>query len=296
MGVVLELRNRLSHSEVIEKDRQVLIRMAKLLKVKNLYYEQFDNDEHNRNETEKQFNFNTYLIQSHANENADEIDYLMLFVLAECENVESSIKFEFFDSNSDFRMDISLNQILRPFLANVCEGLRDKPKIVMIHAPEKERAQPANHSTTKTERHTTPNHADFYICISRPKKYVQLAVENHSETIENNGTEPRFLLLLYSILYKFPDYEINQVILILKRELLSYHERMAILHRNPINRETSDEEHDDLSSDENLYHMNLDHSPRLWNCSRLRKKMYLLPQAGEETEQTSGENDRTFSD
>ena len=57
----------------------------------------------------------------------------MLFVLAECENVESSIKFEFFDNNFGFRFDITLSEVLRPFLANVCKGLKDKPKIVMIH-------------------------------------------------------------------------------------------------------------------------------------------------------------------
>ena len=56
----------------------------------------------------------------------------MFFVLAECENVESAIKFEFFD-NREPRLDINLGMIMKPFLANVCEGLKDKPKIVMIH-------------------------------------------------------------------------------------------------------------------------------------------------------------------
>ena len=56
----------------------------------------------------------------------------MFFVLAECENVESSIKFEFFDNNIP-RIDINLGMIMKPFLANICDGLRDKPKIIMIH-------------------------------------------------------------------------------------------------------------------------------------------------------------------
>jgi len=286
--VVLELRNRRVYREEIEKDRQVLISMAKRLNVKSFYYEQFKNDIYNRNTTEKKFSFNAYLslIQSYANEYADEIDYLMLFVLAECENVESSIKFEFFDDNSDFRVDICLYEVLRPFLGNVCEGLNNKPKIVMIHAPEKVRYQitskaeieggpPKRQTTLNSEieggpanQQTTPNHADFYICISRPFAFA--FQKYRRDILENYGTEPRFLLLLYSILEKFPDYEINQVMSVLQRETMDYHKKII---------------------------GQADHSLRLWNCSKLLKKLYLFPQMDEETEstkQTSGEHDKAF--
>ena len=73
-----------------------------------------------------------FSVASHANDNANEIDYLMLFVLAECENVESSIKFELFDNNFP-RMDVSLGMIMKPFLANNCIGLKNKPKLVFVH-------------------------------------------------------------------------------------------------------------------------------------------------------------------
>jgi len=253
--VVLELRNRENYREEIDNDRQVLISMAKRLKVKRFYYEQLKNDDANTNKTDKKFLFNHYLglIQSNANDNADKIDYLMLFVLAECEKVESkkNIQFKFFDNTSDDRMDISLNEILRPFLANVCEGLRDKPKIVMIHAPESSNSVTHKDWTEggqKDKNKTTPNHADFYICISRPKQYM------------NHGTErSSFLLLLYSILIEFPEYEINQVITVLQRETMDYHKK--IIGQG-------------------------DHSLRLWNCSRLCKKLYLCPQMVEETEKT----------
>ena len=76
---------------------------------------------------------NNFSVASHANDKSNEIDYLLLFVLATSENVDSSKTFEFFDNNSDIRMELTLSEILRPFLANVCDGLKDKPKVVVIH-------------------------------------------------------------------------------------------------------------------------------------------------------------------
>ena len=76
---------------------------------------------------------NNFSVASHANDKSNEIDYLLLFVLATSENVESSINFEFFDNNSDNRMELNLSEISRPFLANVCDGLKGKPKVVVIH-------------------------------------------------------------------------------------------------------------------------------------------------------------------
>jgi len=210
--VVIDLRNRITLSEKIKKDRKLFLEIAKIFKLKHFCYEQLENDEFKGSQKLDALKFLLLKIASYANENADEIDYLLLFVLAECENVESSTRFEFFDNNSH-RMDISLSVILRPFFTIFCEGLRDKPRVVMIHAPEKYRTTLAKCKKPKRELfgYPTPNHADFYISISRPK-----------EISENCNDESHFVLLLYSILDKFPEYEINQIVSVLQRETLKY--------------------------------------------------------------------------
>jgi len=270
--VVLELRNRQTHSEVIENDRAVLISLAKLLNIKKICYEQLKNESDNRNVEDKKCNFNNFLskVASHANDNSNEIDYLMLFVLAECENVESSIKFEFFDNNSGFRFDITLSEILRPFLANVCKGLKDKPKIVMIHASEKYRAQNIRKKNSENGYKLTPNHADFYICISRPRE-IRPDVKKELK----GESKPSFLMLLYTILCNFPEYEINQVISVLQRETLKYNKEILALEEQLNANESSTDECSSEDEDAGNVDVKVNHSLRLWNSSRLRKELYL---------------------
>ena len=58
---IQELRNRQTHSEVIENDRAVLISLAKLLNIKKICYEQLKNESDNRNVEDKKCNFNNFL-------------------------------------------------------------------------------------------------------------------------------------------------------------------------------------------------------------------------------------------
>jgi len=236
------------------------------------------------NEKDKKFCVKQYLglVASHANENAKQIDFLLLFVLAESEDVEKSIKFKIFDNNNGSRMDIKFSDVLRPFLAKVCEGLRGKPKVVMFHAPEVVRGQvsKANPGPENYIEDITPNHADFFICVSRPKEYRQ-DVKDKSET------EPKFILLLYSILYNYPEYEINQVMSVLQRETLNYNKKMtdleieanfkdmSVADKKIAQQRMSDWSRTNFNKGD---YWNLDHALRLWNCSRLRKKLYLCPQ------------------
>jgi len=280
--VVLELRNRQTLSEVIENDRAVLISLAKLLNIESFHYEQFKNDDCKMNKKDKKFCFNQYLglVASHANENAEQIGFLLLFVLAESEDVEKSIKFKIFDNNYGSRMDIKFSEVLRPFLAKVCDGLRGKPKVVMFHAPEVIRGQVSKASPPPDDEiyveDSTPNHADFYICVSRPKEYRQ-------DVKDSCETEPRFILLLYSILYNYPEYEINQVMSVLQRETLNYNKKMTDLEIEANFKDLSVEEKkiaEQRKSDWKRTNFNekSDNALRLWNCSRLRKKLYLCPQ------------------
>ena len=73
------------------------------------------------------------LVATHATNNEDETSFLVLVVLAECENVESDTPFRFHENYQGTRVDYMLTDILKPFLAYDCEGLKDKPKLVMIH-------------------------------------------------------------------------------------------------------------------------------------------------------------------
>jgi len=262
--VVLELRNRKNHSKIIEEDRKLFHGLANLLNIKRIYYEQLDENENKRKKKVKLASFKRYLDQvaSHANDKSNEIDYLLLFVLATSENVESSKTFEFFDNNSDIRMELTLSEILRPFLANVCDGLKDKPKVVVIHAPERTISQPKT-SVEKPNIFSTPNHADFYLCISRPNELSPKS----SDSCANSS----FLKLLYSVLHKFPEYEINQVMSVLHRETSKHSTK-------EVSSSDSESSSDSNETSEEKSEVKPDPSLRLWNSSRLRKKLYLRSQ------------------
>ena len=53
---IQELRNRQTHSEVIENDRAVLISLAKLLNIKKICYEQLENKSENKNVEDRNLN------------------------------------------------------------------------------------------------------------------------------------------------------------------------------------------------------------------------------------------------
>jgi len=272
--VVIDVRHRIPEDSV-EADHNALRNIASLLRCKNFIIERFNSGVYRTEIDEKALrkqNFTTFLqdVATHATNNKDETSFLVLVVLAECENVESDTPFRFHENYRGTRVDYMLTDILKPFLACHCEGLKDKPKLVMIHATESVRDQP---SVDKNNPRAVPindledyfipstNHADFYISVSRPKvtnarcyeigtneKQINNVIYNLKALQVTEKPVLYFIHIFNLILENYPIYEINQVMAVMHREMLKFNQ----------------------GGDEN-------EKPflRLWNSSRLCKKLYL---------------------
>jgi len=271
--VVIDIRNKQNVQRNFQRyknDHEILKRLATFLNIKFVVFESFDNicPKFWRKLMFKEFLFD---VATFSNNHSNEIDCLMLFLLADCENVEKDIKFKFYENNPAGSMEIRLGDITSPFLPNNCEGLVDKPKMIFINALETFRDQDKEiyieQDFTKplkvskyeafsgfqsllklngTVNNYTPNHADFFICISRPKAVV-----------DTKGPYSLFLKILWSVIKQFPQYEINQIVMVLNREM--------------------------VKNSYKIDGINYSYS-RFWSSSRLRKKLYLCKQIEKTTE------------
>jgi len=243
--VIIDIRSKVDKKflEKYKNDHDILKGLAKYLDFECIIYDDIKNSSvlHIRRRHFKEY---VSQIATFINNHSDKADCLILFLLAECKNVDDDLTFLFFEdykiNKEMYRMEIRLGDITQPFLPSECEGLLDKPKVFFIHAPETfqdNREFVKSKDDTRARMYVdslpkTVNHADFFICISRPKI-----------TKDTAGSHSLFLKLLWSIINKSdPQYEINEIIMVLQQEMLKVNDY---------------------------------DQKRLWNCSKLRKKLVL---------------------
>jgi len=138
----------------------------------------------------------------------DDYSCFFMFVLARCENASSQLH-SFFDIDSG-NCEFKLDDIIQPFLGCHAKTLAGKPKVIIIHAPELERRQITEFDAQIEEVKELPNHSDFLLCVSRPKK---------SCAYDASSNCSHFVSLLCSIFFQYFQLEINEIMTLLCREI-----------------------------------------------------------------------------
>jgi len=108
---------------------------------------------------------------------------LIAVIIASSEHARSDIPLLFFD-NSTSRMDLCLNDLTEPFTRNNFPCFVGKPKVFIVYAPEKLRAEEGGTVNPGYGEYpiVLPEEGEFFLCISRPYEGAALVSERNRQS------------------------------------------------------------------------------------------------------------------
>lgn len=107
-------------------------------------------------------------------------------------------------------IQLKLKELMEPFTGSEAPTLCNKPKIFLIHSPEKLSGTEASTDSTPDEQSITiPNHCDFFIAAARPKEQEAYI----------DGKCSKFVATLSKVMKNFRDLDICKQMAIVNREL-----------------------------------------------------------------------------
>jgi len=216
--VVINLRafddqNFLSNSNILSNDVENLRNLANHLRCEFYAYspkEAFTSASRKRFTTNYLLEVSTYIFDKI--QEGKHFSCLITVVIANSEHARSNIPLYFFD-NSTSRMDLYINELIESFTRNNLPCFRRKPKVFIIYAPEKVRAQVSEIINPGYVEFPIilPEEEEFFLCISRP--YEKAA------SISEANRQSHFISQLCSIITD-ADFGINifQVMIMLQNE------------------------------------------------------------------------------